>query len=119
MKFIRSPLVWLVSVVLLLGIRDLYFSYEGIWPVGDESLESVLMYFSVACWVVRDSKNRGIYFPSDWVFLATVVFFPVYLFQTRRFSGLFIMACWVATLFCFRWAVWELGEVIWGMGFNS
>jgi hypothetical protein len=44
-----------------------------------------------------------------------VVFFPVYLYRTRKFSGLLILACWVAAFLCFQWALWELGGMIWGM----
>lgn len=119
MRFIRNPFVWFVSAVLLLGARDLYFSYQGIWPTGRGNLESLFVYFPVACWVVQDSRKRGIFFPSDWVLLAMVVFFPVYLYRTRKFSGLLILACWVAAFLGFKWGVWELGEMIRGMGINS
>ena len=42
----------------------------------------------LACWAQRDMVRRGRAFPADWVFLISLLYFPIYLVQSRRWRGL-------------------------------
>lgn len=94
MKPSHTPLIWLIIAMIVLSLRDIFFAYHGEWPDKDNYLEGLLLFFPVACWVFRDSREKGIVFPADWALLATTIFLPIYFYRSRGFKGIGIfMLC--------------------------
>lgn len=108
MKREHIPLVWFVAALFLLAVRDIVFASLGAWTTNQRYLDSLVLYFPIACWVSRDSLKQGITYPSDWVLIATVIFLPVYMFRTRRAKGIGVLTLWSLGVFLFEWAVSEL-----------
>ena len=75
---------WLIFVVGLSTVLDM-ISWNG--SSGDVFRTTIA--FLAAVWVKKDAQKRGIYFPSDWVFIFTIFYYPLYVFQSRGLKGVY------------------------------
>ena len=94
----RHVLIAIVALFVLVGVGDAYIYWRGAeeaphlnadWTVGSTLL--------LATWIDLDSRSYPeIYRPFEFGFLAilcTPVYFPYYLFRTRKWRG----AIWLAS----------------------
>lgn len=108
MKREHVPLVWFLVALLLLAGRDIVFASLGAWTTNQRHVDSVALYFPIACWVYRDSLKRGIIYPSDWVLIAMIIFLPAYMFRSRRIKGIGILFLWFLGVSIFEWMISEI-----------
>ncbi len=106
-------------VVLLLSGRDIYYAYYELEGSRNGELDTLLLFFPVACWVARDSYKRKASFPSDWVLIFFMVFLPAYLYKTRKYKGVLILIYWIVGLFCYFWIESKLLFYVWMKNFES
>ena len=88
-RWFVSPPAAILYCLTALGVHEGLGAPGGL-PAGASALASVLIYSSIALWVITDAHRRDRHLPYDFgmfVFLALPVVVPVYLFSTRGWRG--------------------------------
>jgi hypothetical protein len=72
----------------------------------------ILLAYTAASWVWKDSRKKKRYFPTDLVYLYVWLYLPVYLYETKGMKGILYLLGWILglTLLSFLWVriVWQI-----------
>ena len=67
----------------------------------DPYLNGLLFAVLAAVWVKLDSQRRKVYFPTDWVLIFAIIYYPIYVFQTRGWKGTYTLLIVIGLFSCF------------------
>jgi len=63
-------------------------------------LDGILFGVLAAVWVRLDSQRRNFYFPTDWVLIFAIIYYPIYVFQTRGWKGAYTLLILIGLFSC-------------------
>ena len=92
------------------------------WYHGDEPnpyWESILFCVLAAVWVKLDSERRKIHFPTDWVLFFGAIYFPIYVFDTRGWKGVYTILILIGLFTCFSMLEYGIESLIYIFVFDG
>ena len=92
------PLLVVLTFLVSTALNVLYWYHD---QVPNPSLDGILFGVLAAVWVKLDSQKRKIYFPTDWVLFFAIIYYPIYVFQTRGWKGTYTLLILVGLFSCF------------------
>ena len=82
------PLLVVLTFLVSTALNVLYWYHD---QEPNPYLDGILFGVLAAAWVKLDSQKRNVYFPTDWVLFFAIIYYPIYVFQTRGWKGVYTL----------------------------
>ncbi|ADE56109.1 hypothetical protein [Coraliomargarita akajimensis] len=83
------PVLLVVLTFLVSTTLNIIYWYNDQEP--NPYIDGILFGVLAAVWVKLDSAKRNIFFPTDWVLFFALIYYPIYVFQTRGWKGVYTL----------------------------